>query len=294
MINRFLVSVLLLCVSSLGVHGSLEDVLAPLPMLFETTSSAQELELRSEKPVREAIRADFEVTSDRGLTRAIGGPVAPAQDFVSYPITRDDLLGAIEEEIHNRLHPVGRISMAPMKPLPDLSKHNHPFTIRVGGIPGRLSRSTMYLNVQVENEEGVLGNWSIPFRPHLFTDAWFANAQLRKGDLGSPSDFETRQVDLLLEPGAVVAGLDVLQRHEYSRDIHPGSPLQWRDLIERSLVRKGQVVDVMAYQGMIAINMRARVQQDGVKGDMVSLQNLESSKSFTGQVIGEGRVQVSF
>jgi flagella basal body P-ring formation protein FlgA len=86
----------------------------------------------------------------------------------------------------------------------------------------------------------------------------------------------------------------VLQQHEYKRDIRPGQPLKWGDLAERSLVRKGQVVDVIAYQGMIGISMRAKAQQDGVRGEMVFLSNLESNKNFSGEVIGEGRVQVTF
>ena len=290
----------LICVSSLGLRASLEDVLAPLPAAIEMDSFELKTNLRPESSASESVRDTSEVAQGQNVSRVddsfrtFDSPEMQESDFVSYPISQEDLLGAIEEEIHDRLRPVGQISLSPMRPLPDLSMHSQPFTVRVGGIPGRLSRNSVNLNIQVENEEGVLGNWTVPFRPHLYTDAWFPRGQLRKGDLGSASDFETRQVDLLVDSDAVVASLEVLQRHEYSRDIRPGTPLQWRDLVERSLVRKGQVVDVMAYQGMIAINMRAKVLQDGVRGDMVSLQNLESNKSFTGQVIGEGRVQVSF
>lgn len=302
MINRISVLLVLVCVSSLGLRASLEEVLAPLPaiVVMKSIDKAQEKDVRAESPARGEVSNNSEVARDLesmqgvDVVRENDSLAIREPDIVFFPITRDDLLLAIEEEVNARLRPVDRLSLAPMRPLPDLSKHSQPFTIRLGGVPGRLNRYTMNLNIQVENGEGVLGNWTVPFSPHVFSDAWFAKGHLRKGDLGSPSDFEMRQVDLLLETDVVNTSSETLMRHEYSRDIRPGAPLLWRDLTERSLVRKGQVVDVTAYQGMIAINMRARVQQDGVRGDMISLQNLESNKIFTGQVIGEGRVQVTF
>lgn len=298
MISRISVFLVFVCVSSLGLRASLEDILAPLPaiVVMKSMDRAEEQDVRPESAIfnNSEVARDLESMQGVDVVRENESLAIREADIVFFPITRDDLLLAIEEEVNARLRPVARLSLAPMRPLPDLSKHSQPFTIRLGGVPGRLARYTMNLNIQVENGEGILGNWTIPFSPHVFSDAWFAKGHLRKGDLGSPSDFETRQVDLLLETDAVDTNSETLRRHEYSRDIRPGSPLLWRDLTERSLVRRGQVVDVTAYQGMIVINMRARVQEDGVQGDMISLQNLESNKSFTGQVIGEGRVQVTF
>ena len=61
-----------------------------------------------------------------------------------------------------------------------------------------------------------------------------------------------------------------------------GSPWSGRIWLS-SLVRKGEIVDVIAYQGMIGITMRAKVQENGVRGDMVFLRNLESNKEFAGE-----------
>ena len=276
---RKFVVVVLVFVSPCGIRGSLDAILAPLP-----EESAKPAEVESAK------------VEARELPALI--PVANAESQESetafYPITREDLKMSIEEELSSRLRPQGELTLMPLRPLPDLSQFSHPYQLNVSGVPARLSSRTISLNVEVENDEGVVGKWALVFRPHVYGNAWYAKGILRKGDLASPADFEMRRVDRLLEPDSVDASLDVLSRHEYSRDIRPGYPLEWNDLTERSLVRKGQVVDVMAYQGMIAITMRARASQNGVKGDMVFLQNLESNKSFTGEVVGEGRVQVTF
>jgi len=274
---RNFVVVVLVFVSPCGIRGSLDAILAPLPK--ETVKSVEASKTGAEK---------LETLPE------ISAPVVSEVEKTFYPISREDLKMSIEEEVSLRLRPQGDLTLIPLRPLPDLSAFSHPYRLSISGVPARLSSRTISLNVQVENDEGVVGKWALVLRPHLYGNAWYAKGHLRKGDLASPADFEMRRVDRLLEPNSVDASLDVLSRHEYSRDIRPGYPLEWNDLTERSLVRKGQVVDVMAYQGMIAITMRARASQNGVKGDMVFLQNLESNKSFTGEVIGEGRVQVTF
>lgn len=293
--TKIILSLAIFLAFTLHCQSSLEDILAPLPVLAEASPALVARKTSEEKEIQKDGNVLIEKQNPISeSTMEEVQPIVVALDQQAYPITGDDLLLAIEEKLHEELRPSGRISLAPMRKLPDLSKHSQPFKVRISGYPGRLSRNSMQLKVQVENEKGILGNWDIPFRPRLYSEVWFAKTNLRKGNLATVSDFEARRVDLLLEPDAVVASLEVLQRHEYSRDVRPGQPLEWTDLVERSLVRKGQVVDVIAYQGMIGISMRAKAQQDGVRGDMVFLRNLESNKDFTGEVVGEGRVQVTF
>jgi flagella basal body P-ring formation protein FlgA len=284
-----------LFVSSLTLRASLEDILAPLPILAEasTVFTASKSEENAQVSVKPEVSTEMpESVVDIPVAEA--RPLAVELEKPFYPITEGSLLTAIEEQMHAHLRPAGKITLTPIRALPDLSKHSEPYEVKLSRLPGRLSKNTIYLSIQVENEEGVLGNWDIPFKPALYSEVWFAKRYLRERELAAASDFEARQVDLLYEPDAVVATLEVLQQHEYNRDIRPGQPLKWGDLAERSLVRKGQVVDVIAYQGMIGISMRAKAQQDGVRGEMVFLSNLESNKNFSGEVIGEGRVQVTF
>ncbi len=284
-----------LLVSSLTLRASLEDILAPLPILAE--ASPVFVVSKSEENALVPLKSEVATEVPEGtvnIPAVEGRPLVTTVQKPFYPITESSLLTAIEEQMHAHLRPVGKITLNPLRALPDLSNHSEPYEVKLSRLPGRLSKNTIYLSIQVENEEGVLGNWDIPFKPALYSEVWFAKRYLRERELAAASDFEARQVDLLYEPDAVVATLEVLQQHEYNRDIRPGQPLKWGDLAERSLVRKGQVVDVIAYQGMIGISMRAKAQQDGVRGEMVFLSNLESNKNFSGEVIGEGRVQVTF
>lgn len=293
--TKFIAFITIFVVSSMVSRASLEDILAPLPIFAETTAVVSDRDFGSMETDNTVAVDDTQSETPVAVSSESADEMdANSSSGVAYPISNERLLSEIEEQLHAHLRTSGNISLSPMRPLPDLSRHSEPFQVKLSRLPGRLTKNTVYLSVEVQNDEGVVGKWDIPFRPALYSEVWVAKKYLREGDLAAISDFEVRQIDLLYEPESVVATREVLQQREYSRDIRPGQPLMWTDLIERSLVRKGQVVDVIAYQGMIGITMRAKAQQDGVHGDVVFLRNLESNKNFTGEVIGDGRVQVTF
>jgi flagella basal body P-ring formation protein FlgA len=257
-----------------SLRASLDAILAPLPgpdVKISLSSRAG-----SQQESRESAVAESE-------TEAVLNGIL-ASDVV------DELTTALED----RLRTEGEITLVPLRELPDLSSYSHPFMVTLMNVPNRLSRGNILLRYQVENEQGILGEWSIPFRSHLYSDVWFAQAQLRRGDIATPSDFVSRRVDMLQEPNAVPASLELLLRHEYSRDIAPGKPLLWSDLTGRSMIRKGSVVEVSAVNGLLAITMRAIARQDGTDGDIILLRNIDSAKEFSARVTGENRAEVIF
>ncbi|MBK1878455.1 flagellar basal body P-ring formation chaperone FlgA [Pelagicoccus mobilis] len=263
-----------------ALRASLEDILAPLPVAEVTAVSVS------------SVRTAGAVPASREIAIFDSLPEVP-----SYPedaILAVDVHEEITRELQAQLRTSGDLSLVPLRDLPDISEYSQPFSVNLVSVPNRLARGNVYLRYQVENEKGILGEWTVPFRVHLFSEVWFPKAHLRSGDLAVPSDFEIRQIDLLTEPDAVPASLESLMRHEYARDVMPGKPLQWRDLMERSLVRKGDVVEVTAVNGLLAISMRAVARQDGSDGDLILLRNIDSAKEFSARVIGENRVEVIF
>lgn len=263
-----------------ALRASLEDILAPLPVA--ELAPVSRLNLRSAEnanPPRASVDKEQPVA-----TRAI----SPDAILVS------DLRSAITEKIEGALRPAGKLTLVPLRDLPDLASYSQPFNVKIVSMPSQLSRGGVLVGFQVENEKGVLGEWSIPFRVHLFSEVWYPSSHLRRGELATASDFEIGQVDLLVEPDAVPAQLESLLRHEYSRDIRPGKPLIWADLVQRSLVRKNAVVEVSAVNGLLAITMRAVAREDGSQGDLILLRNIDSAREFSARVIGENRVEVIF
>lgn len=267
-----------------ALRASLDEILAPLPVGEVTLASS------SVRPVERIQRS-------RPVARSAADE-QPATEEAELPPADAILISDVHEEltaeVERHLRPNGDLTLVPLRDLPDLSAYSHPFNVNLLNVPSRLSRGNLLLRFQVENEKGVLGEWNVPFRAHLFSDVWFPKNHLRRGDLATPSDFETRQVDLLAEPDAVPAAMEMLLRHEYSRDLTPGKALVWRDLAERAMIRKGDVIDVTAVNGLLAISMRAVARQDGRDGDLILLRNIDSAREFSARVIGENRAEVAF
>ena len=256
------------------MFASLDDILAPLP----AAAPAESAKVSTESIQEHANEAD-----------AVSAPVT-----VSQAISEQSLHDALQNALQEHFRPAGELKLTILRSLPDLSEHEEPFMLSIVNAPNRLTRNNSLVRFEVENANGIVGQFAIPFRPQVISPVWFVEAHLRKGDALERGDFERRHEDLLLEPDAVTSDWDTLLRHEYGRDVTPGKPLVWSDIRERSLVRKGEVVDVTMTKGLLGITMRAMARQDGANGDIITLRNMESSKDFAGRVVGVNRVNVVF
>ena len=107
-------------------------------------------------------------------------------------------------------------------------------------------------------------------------------------------DLTTREADLVREPKAVVADPELLGRYEFSRAVSPERALSWSDITPRALVRKGELVEVVAKGGMLSVSMKGQATRSGSMGEVVTVRNLESRREFSAEVIDENRVRVRF
>ena len=261
-------------------QASLESILAPLAV--EPVASVASIQSPSQS------RFSAYQAEPKRLVQEESEPV------VVDGIRSEDIHAEIERALEVMFRPNGELKLIALRELPDLSKKAKPFVLTVVSAPSRIDRGNFLVRYQIENEQGVLGEWSSSFRPHVFKDAWFVTAHLRRGDMAAQSDFEVRRTDLLVTPDAVPADANVLGRHDYSRDIAPGKPLVWQDLMERSLIKKRAVVEVVAKRGLLQVTMRAEARQDGAEGDIIVLRNLDTSKEFSARVLGVNRAEAIF
>jgi flagella basal body P-ring formation protein FlgA len=72
------------------------------------------------------------------------------------------------------------------------------------------------------------------------------------------------------------------------------SLITWHDLARRPLVKKGDIVDVIATEGLLSVSMKALAMENGVRGDLVTVRNLETRKDISGIVVSDDRVEVHF
>ena len=159
--------------------------------------------------------------------------------------------------------------------------------------PNGLS-SNMQITVRGVSGGKIVGEWPLQVRAELWKEVWLAPLRMERGQVLQPNLLTARSVDVLKEFNPPISADQDLSGFELSQSVQAGKPISRKDLVERSLVRKGQFVDAVASEGGLNIRMRAQAIEAGPAGAVIRVRNLDSQKVFFAQVINENQVQVRF
>jgi flagella basal body P-ring formation protein FlgA len=230
------------------------------------------------------------------LATAFGGVAAQAAEVPPPAVASapgDALLAELARAIIDHFHPTGELQLDPVHVwgLPAIPPGT-PARLVVTEFPAVLS-SSMLLRCQLETGASPLPSWSISVHAQLWADVWTTREPMATGDLFDPAKLEVQRCDVLHEHDALPATVND-RDYLLTRSVPAGRALVWRDLARRPLVRKGETVEVSAIDGPLTVTIKALAIQNGGRGDLVLVRNLDSKKEFTAVVVDENHVQVRF
>ena len=162
-------------------------------------------------------------------------------------------------------------------------------TVSVVEFPANISAQFL-LRVRTE----VLGEASqeqtIVLRANLWRSGWRLRRPSQSGEMLDLSALEPVRIDVLRDRGA----LSSMPQGDYifTRAVPPNRLLTWRDLAARPIVRRGQVVEVLAQSGPVSVSLKGMAMQDGARNETIRIRNLQSNREFTAQVTGESRAVI--
>ena len=162
-------------------------------------------------------------------------------------------------------------------------------TVSVVEFPANISAQFL-LRVRTE----VLGEASqeqtIVLRANLWRSGWRLRRPSQSGEMLDLSAFEPVRIDVLRDRDA----LSSMPQGDYifTRAVPPNRLLTWRDLAARPIVRRGQVVEVLAQSGPVSVSLKGMAMQDGARNETIRIRNLQSNREFTAQVTGESRAVI--
>jgi flagella basal body P-ring formation protein FlgA len=159
----------------------------------------------------------------------------------------------------------------------------------VGGVSG-----AFFIRAKASSGGAVVGEWQLPLRAQLSQEVWVAATRLERGQELERSLLGVQKVDVLRERTPLLPATADPTAFDLTQSVPAGRPLTTRDVVARPVVRKGQVVEVTARQGLLAVTMKALALESGAVGDLIKLRNLESRREFSGQILHESKVQVHF
>jgi len=107
-------------------------------------------------------------------------------------------------------------------------------------------------------------------------------------------DLQTEKMDLTELPVGVLTDADDIIGKRARRNIDAGDILR-PDLIEMPpLVKRGDMVVIVAESRGIKVTATGEVKSDGLRGERVKVVNLDSNKHFTARVVDKQTVSVEF
>lgn len=77
-------------------------------------------------------------------------------------------------------------------------------------------------------------------------------------------------------------------------NVNAGEPISERNLSKSLMIRRGDMVTIVAQQGGLKVTASGQARQDGALGDTVSVTNLNSNKNVSGKVIGPNMIEIVF
>jgi flagella basal body P-ring formation protein FlgA len=223
-------------------------------------------------------------------------PVASAQTAVgvaaSETFTQENLLADLTRQLAERFQTKGELQLDLIRPWSPLAAAAGSVEVALLECPARLN-SSLLLQVRLQSGGQSLGTFSLMLKAQLFREVWVARAPIERGTTFDPNQLDTRRVDVLQQRDTVPTDGPETD-FAYTTSVSAGRLLTWRDLTRRSLIRKGQIVEVSAIDGTLTITTKALAMENGAAGDTVKLRNLESKKDFSALVVAEARAQVRF
>jgi len=210
----------------------------------------------------------------------------------SHSLTREQAVASLTAQLVDHFNLEGELQLELLRPWTDPAPAAAPISLAISEYPARLS-SSILLRARIESAGASLGEVTLLLRAQLIRDAWVARQPANRGDLLDPSSMEIRRVDVLRERD-VLPATSLNGNLSFARSISAGRIVPWRDVPRRTLVRKGDIIEVAATDGPLSVTMKALAMQNGAAGDIVTVRNLESKKDISAQVVAEKRVQVRF
>ena len=277
---RYLVISLLMFVFT-ALQADLASILEPisLPSL-------------SQHKVRESVgKTPITVAQNDTVPRVSSEKKIEKKIFV---ITWADVSNALKEQLFLKYELKGDFRMTPATLWSGVRATNPDWSVELNYTPPDGISSRFVIGFAIYADGQKLGEWKIPVQCELWNPILVAKEFIRRGAALDRSMFEEQSIDTLRVKQDILPRDVEIDHYESAHAISVGRPLLWTSVIEKPHIRKGQVVELVAKEGMMRITTKGQALQNGLVGEFISIRNLKSRKDIQAQILDENTVQVYF
>lgn len=205
-----------------------------------------------------------------------------------------DLLAAIKAQVIEHYSLNGELVLDLSRPWSTINVPDADVKVTVTDYPREGVSSSFFIRCKVVSCGQDIGEWQIALRARLLQEVWVASVRLDRGQALDEAMVTAQKVDVLQNRNSLV-GTDMNPLlFEVAQSVGVGQALTKRDVMEKPVIRKNQIVEVVASRGTIAISMKAQALESGAARALIKMRNLDSRREFNAQVVDETHVHVIF
>jgi flagella basal body P-ring formation protein FlgA len=223
---------------------------------------------------------------------AVGGMIAALVGFAAAPVVPEVFLPQISSQLATHFGVAGELQLELLRSWHPPATPASDWKMLLVAPPPKLTPQLL-VRVRLEAGDRQLGEWTLPLQARLWNDALAVHQPLDRGQTVNVSLFDLRRTDFLQDKDAVPASAD-LSGLAITRPLGAGELLTWRNIAKRSLVQRGQRIDVVATSGTLTITLKAQAMQNGALGETILVRNLDSRRDFSAVVTAENQARVTF
>jgi flagella basal body P-ring formation protein FlgA len=135
---------------------------------------------------------------------------------------------------------------------------------------------------------------TVPVTIDVWSDVALAAIPLGKYQIIESKHIRIKKMNLARVPENAVLHIEQAVGSRTNRNIAVNSILRSDQLELPPVVKRGDVVQVVAESNSMKISVKARAKESGAKGKTIRVQNLRSKKTIYAQVVDSQTVQVEF
>jgi len=153
-------------------------------------------------------------------------------------------------------------------------------------------RVTLTVRPQVENE--ITSPIYISGWVDLFDEVVCAERDIPRGNRIKREDISVAAKNLSMSPPGLMTSAEKVEGTVAKSRIGKGTMIRDSMIAEAPVIRKGDVVKIVAKSGELTVVAQGISKEEGRMGQQVMVQNLRSNKNIPALVVGPGAVEVLF
>lgn len=152
----------------------------------------------------------------------------------------------------------------------------------------------IHISVVARQKDRVLRNIPVRIEVEALVDMVVTVRQLEHGTILTAADVALQKREITQLSQLAVRSIDDVIGKKARTTLRANQPVRG-DQIERvPLIKSGQLVTIIAENGVIKVSVAGKAHSSGAEGDIIRVQNMTSLKEIPAKVIDGSTVQVAF